>query len=46
MADSSLSAVWTRIYTNLVFYKRWTIDQVPASYQDAVKAAVAAKQDA
>ena len=45
MADSSLSAVWTRIYTNLVFYKRWTIDQVPASYQDAVKAAVAAKTE-
>lgn len=44
MADSSLNAVWTRIYTNLVLYKRWTIDQVPTSYQDAVKAAVDAKQ--
>ena len=43
---AALSAAWTRIYTNLIVNGRWTIDQVPAAYLEAVKKAVAAAQAA
>ena len=40
---AALSTAWTRIYTNLVVNGRWTIEQVPAAYQEAVKAAISAQ---
>lgn len=45
-ASAAVTAAWIRLYTSLILKSVWTIEQVPAAYQEAVKAAVAAAQTA
>lgn len=45
-ASAAVTAAWVRLYTSLIIKGVWTIDQVPAAYQEAVKKAVAEAQAA
>lgn len=45
-ASAAVTAAWVRLYTSLILKGMWTIEQVPAAYQEAVKSAVAAAQAA
>lgn len=45
-ASAAVTAAWVRLYTSLILKGVWTIDQVPATYKEAVAAAVAAAQAA
>lgn len=44
--SAAVTAAWVRLYTSLILKGVWTIDQVPATYKEAVAAAVAAAQAA
>lgn len=44
--SEAVKAAWIRLYTSLILKGVWTIEQVPATYKEAVAAAVAAAQAA
>ena len=42
----AINAAYVKLFADLVDAKRWTIDQVPAAYKDAVNAELAARKAA
>lgn len=41
----AINAVYVKLFADLVDAKRWTIDQVPAAYKDAVTAELQARTE-